>query len=205
MPRRISGSWSTGLRSRTVKEYYARRAAEYEATSWDAFDPREREAVERFVARLSPCKVIDIGCGTGYLTRFLRGRVMGLDQSAEMLELARARLPSAEFVRADVPPLPFPDHAFDLPFSSNVYSHIDSAAARAHFVAEALRVARTLVVLEQTWRPGRARESWEPRRLLDGSEHRVFKRYFTGDELARELDGVLVLALAEFLAVRTPA
>lgn len=76
---------------------------------------------------------------------------------------------------------------------------------RAEFVAEALRVARSLVVLEQAWRPGRERESWEPRRLLDGSEHRVFKRYFTGDELARELDGVVVLASAGFLAVRTPA
>src|SRR5205823_2564274 len=101
-------------------------------------------------------QVVDLGCGTGYLTRFLRGRVVGLDQSDEMLVLARARVPSVEFVRAEVPPLPFPDNAFDLAFSSNVYSHIDAAAARAHFVAEALRVARTLVVLEQAWRPGRA-------------------------------------------------
>jgi ubiquinone/menaquinone biosynthesis C-methylase UbiE len=188
-----------------VKEYYARRAAEYEATSWDEVDPPQREAVERFVASLPPGHIVDIGCGTGYLTGLLRGRVVALDQSAEMLELARARVPSAEFVRADVPPLPFPDQTFELAFSSNLYSHIDTAAARAAFVAETLRVARTLVVLEQAWRPGRKRESWELRRLLDGSEHRVFKRYFTGDELARELDGVVVLASAEFLAVRTPA
>jgi SAM-dependent methyltransferase len=188
-----------------VKEYYARRAAEYEATSWDAFDPWEREAVERFVSSLPRGRVVDIGCGTGYLTRLLHGRVVALDQSAEMLELARARVPGAEFVRAEVPPLPFPDGAFDLAFSSALYSHIDATAVRAEFVVEALRVARTLVVLEQAWRPGRERESWEPRRLLDGSEHRVFKRYFTGDELARELDGVVVLASGEFLAVQTPA
>jgi len=188
-----------------VQEYYARRAGEYDATAWDAFDRSEREAVERFVSSLSPGQVVDIGCGTGYLTRLLRGRVVGLDQSAEMLELARVRVPSAEFVRADGPPLPFPDLAFDLAFSSNLYSHFGTAAARAEFVAEALRVARTLVVLEQAWRPGRERESWEPRRLLDGSEHLVFKRYFTRDELACELHGVVVLASAEFLAVQTPA
>jgi SAM-dependent methyltransferase len=187
-----------------MKEYYTRRAAEYEATSWDALDASEREPVERFVAELPPARVLDIGCGTGYLTRFLRGHVVALDQSAEMLELARARVPSAEFVCADAPPLPFPDHAFDFAFSSNVYSHIDAPAARAEFVAEALRVGRALVVLEQAWRPGRERESWELRRLVDGSEHRVFKRYFTGDGLARELGGVIVLASAEFLAVRTP-
>jgi SAM-dependent methyltransferase len=188
-----------------VKEYYARRAAEYEATSWEAFDPSERKAVERFVASLPPGRILDIGCGTGYLTRLLRGRVVAVDQSAEMLELARARVPRAEFVHADVPPLPFPDRAFDLAFSSSVYSHIDTAAVRAEFLAETLRAAGTLIVLEQAWRPGREREAWELRRLHDGSAHRVFKRYFTADELACELDGAIVLASAEFLAVRIPA
>src|SRR6266516_6693918 len=186
-----------------MKEYYARRAAEYDATSWEAFDQGERETVERFVASLPPGRIIDIGCGTGFLTRHLRGSVVGVDQSAEVLELARARLPGRELVCAEVPPLPFGDGAFDLAFSGNVYSHIDTAAARAEFVAEALRVACALVVLEQSWRPGREREAWELRRLLDGSEYRVFKRYLTAEELARELDGVVVFASAEFVAVRT--
>ncbi len=187
-----------------MREYYARRAAEYDATSWQAFDEAERETVERFVASLPPARVLDIGCGTGFLTQFLRGSVVGVDQSADVLGLARAHVPGAELVCAEVPPLPFADGAFDLAFSSNVYSHIDTAAARAEFVAEALRVACALVVLEQSWRPGREREAWELRRLLDGSEHRVFKRYLTADELARELDGVGVLHSAEFVAVRTP-
>jgi SAM-dependent methyltransferase len=187
-----------------MKEYYARRAAEYDATSWEAFDEGERKTVERFVASLPPGRTLDIGCGTGFLTQLLRGSVVGVDQSAEVLELARARLPGTELVCADVPPLPFPDDAFDLAFSSNFYSHLDTAAARAEVIAEALRVARALVVLEQSWRPGRKREAWELRRLLDGSEHRVFKRYLTADELARELEGVVVLASAEFAAVRTP-
>jgi len=119
-----------------------------------------------------------------------------------MLELARARVPAAAFVEADVPPLPFPDGAFDLAFSSNVYSHLDTPAARAAFVTEALRVARELVVLEQAWRPGLERESWEVRPLLDGSECCVFKRYLTGEELAAELAGKVVFASAEFAAVR---
>jgi len=187
-----------------MKEYYAHRAAEYDTTSWEAFDEAERETVERFVASLPAGRMLDIGCGTGFLTRHLRGSVVAVDQSAEMLELARARAPGVELVRADVPLLPFADGAFDLAFSSNVYSHIETAAARAEFVADALRVSRELVVLEQAWRLGRDQESWELRRLLDGSEHRVFKRYLAADELAGELDGVVVLASAEFVAVRTP-
>jgi Methyltransferase domain len=84
-----------------------------------------------------------------------------------MLDIARTRVPHATFVQADVPPLPFAEDVFDLVFSSNVYSHIEPVETRAEFVAEALRVAPTLVVLEQAWRPGLARESYEQRRLLD--------------------------------------
>jgi hypothetical protein len=114
-----------------MKEYYARRAAEYDATSWEAFDEAERETVERFVASLPPGRTLDIGCGTGFLTRHLRGSVVGVDQSADVLELARARLPDTELVCADVPPLPFGDGAFDLAFSSNLYSHLDTASLHA--------------------------------------------------------------------------
>lgn len=188
-----------------MKEYYARRAAEYDATSWDACDPGVRTKVERFVATLLAVRTVDIGCGTGYLTRFLRGSVVGVDQSVEMLDIARARIPAAAFVQADVPPLPFPDDTFGLAFSSNVLSHLDTREARAALVAEALRVARELVVLEQPWQPGLVPESYEPRPLLDGTEYRVFKRYLSGEELAAELAGEIVFASPEFVAVRTIA
>jgi hypothetical protein len=101
-----------------------------------------------------------------------------------------------------VPPLPFADGVFDLAFSSNVYSHIEAASTRAEFIAEALRVARAIVLLEQAWRPGRPQESYELRRLLDGSEYLVFKRYLTPDEFAREVCGAVVFASSEFVAVR---
>ena len=184
-----------------MRAYYARRAAEYDATSWEAVDSAERKAVERFVATLSPGRVLDIGCGTGYLTRLLRGSVVALDASAEMLEIARSRVPNATFVQAEVPPLPFADEEFDLVFSSNLYSHIEAVETRVAFIREALRVAPTLVILEQAWRHGLARETYERRRLLDGSEYGVFKRYFTPQELARELRGTILLASPAFVAV----
>lgn len=85
-----------------------------------------------------------------------------------------------------MPPLPFADDAFDLAFSSNAYSHVDPADARSRFIAEALRVALALVILEQAWQPGLEREAYERRHLLHGSGYEVFKRYFTAQELARE-------------------
>jgi SAM-dependent methyltransferase len=187
---------------RCVTDYYARRACEYDATSWEAFDHAERETVERFVTELPAGRILDIGCGTGYLTRLLPGTIVGVDASAEMLTLARARMPEATFVQAEVPPLPFPDDGFDLAFSSNVYSHIDRAETCSGFVAEALRVAPTLIILEQAWRRGLERAGCEPRRLLDGSEYQVFKRYFTAQELAGELSGSVALDSPAFVAAR---
>jgi hypothetical protein len=122
-----------------------------------------------------------------------------------MLELALARVPHATFVQAEVPPLPFADGAFDLAFSSNLYSHIESQQTRVDFLADALRVAPTVVILEQVWRPGIARESYERRSLLDGSDYQVFKRYVTPEELAGELHGSVVLDSPGFVAVRTSA
>jgi hypothetical protein len=72
-----------------MKEYYARRAAEYDATSWEAFDEAELETAEHFVASLPAGRTLDIGCGTGFLTRYLRsdassrtcGQVAGRSQA----------------------------------------------------------------------------------------------------------------------------
>jgi demethylmenaquinone methyltransferase/2-methoxy-6-polyprenyl-1,4-benzoquinol methylase len=61
--------------------------------------------------------VLDACCGTGDLAREASRagavRVVGLDFSEPMLERARRKAPSAEFVEGDVLALPFPDGEFD--------------------------------------------------------------------------------------------
>ena len=92
-------------------DYYARRAAEYDATSYGAIEGAELaelEHLEAFVAGLTSGRVLDVACGTGYLTRLLRGDVVAVDQSSEMLDLARERLPAARLLLAVVPHPGFP-------------------------------------------------------------------------------------------------
>jgi SAM-dependent methyltransferase len=58
-----------------------------------------------FVMRFSPGSVLDAGCGTGRVGRELHRRgvdVVGVDLDAEMLETARARCPSVEWIEGDV-------------------------------------------------------------------------------------------------------
>ncbi len=191
-----------------MKEYYDRRAAEYDATSHElarsdpatAGDAIELEAA---IASLPPGRILDVACGTGWLTRLLRGRVVGLDQSEAMLRLAEGRLPDAVFVRAEVPPLPFPSNSFDLVFSSHFYGHLDMETGH-ELMVEAGRVAAEVVIVEEAWRPGLPdRPTIERRTLEDGSTHDVYKRYFTASGLAAELEGAVLLDTPSLVAVRT--
>ena len=62
---------------------------------------------------------LDVACGSGKLTAELAriagalGRVVGLDFSPEMLEVARAHRPDLEFMEGDALNLPFADGSFD--------------------------------------------------------------------------------------------
>ena len=83
-----------------MRSYYECRAREYD--DWwlgtGLFADRKRpgwseevRGLEGVVRELPPARVLDVGCGTGFLTRHLRGEVVALDQSPRMLELATAR------------------------------------------------------------------------------------------------------------------
>ena len=152
-------------------------------------------------SRIPPGRVLDIACGTGWLTRRLDGEIVGVDQSEAMLRIAAERVPDARFVQASVPPLPFEDGSFDVALAAHIYCHLEDEDVRQEFVAEALRVAPRLVVIAQAWQAGLPEETWEERVLGDGSVHRVFKRYFTPERLAAELGGTVELDTPSFVAV----
>ena len=197
-----------------VKAYYDRRAPEYD--DWylgtGAFAERERPGWEAelvtlqgLVAELPAARTLDVACGTGFLSRHLHGPRTLLDQSERMLEIAAERCPGAELVRADVPPLPFADGAFERLFTGHFYGHLREDG-RALFLAEARRVAAELVIVDSARRPGEPDEAWVERRLSDGSRHEVFKRRFDGAALAAELGEADVLLDGDwFVVVRAVA
>jgi ubiquinone/menaquinone biosynthesis C-methylase UbiE len=184
-----------------MKQYYDTRAPEYD--EWylglGRFAELDRPgweqdllALERTVAGLAPATTLDVACGTGFLTRHLRGEVTALDQSRAMVDIARARLPAAAVVRGEAVPLPFADHEFSCLFTGHFYGHLLPDERRA-FLGEARRVATELVVVDSALRDGVDREVWQERRLSDGSGHRVYKRYFDARSLADELGGAEIL------------
>jgi ubiquinone/menaquinone biosynthesis C-methylase UbiE len=184
-----------------VKVYYDRRAAEYD--DWwlgtGLFAERDRpgwdDEVDELTATLEalpPARTLDVACGTGFLTRHLPGEVVGLDQSARMLEVAAERLPGAELVHGDALAPPFPDGSFGRVFTSHFYGHLEPVE-REQFVAESRRLAPELVIVDSALRPDVQPEEIQERILNDGSRWTVLKRYFTGAGLAEELGSGRVL------------
>ena len=185
---------------RSMEPYYERRAAEYD--DWylgsGLFAERDRpgwnedvRAVIEAVSSLSTDRTVDVACGTGFLTQHLRGRVVGVDASAGMLQASRARH-AHPLVRADAFALPFGDASFDRVFTGHFYGHL-LPEQRGRFLVESRRVAPELVVVDAKIHPDVRPEQMQERVLTDGSSHRVFKRYFTAGQLADELGGGHVL------------
>lgn len=82
-------------------------------------------------------RVLDVGCGTGVLTRRLAARlgnkpcacVVGVDAAAEMIRVARrnaAGLSNIAFEAALAEQLPFADGSFDRAVSTMFFHHIDA-------------------------------------------------------------------------------
>jgi ubiquinone/menaquinone biosynthesis C-methylase UbiE len=195
-----------------VKAYYEARAHEYDdwwlgkgvyaenrPRDWD----EERDRLAGWIAALPPARTLDVACGTGFMTRHLHGDVVGLDQSASMLEVARQQVPTAEFLQADALKLPFPDGSFDRLFTSYFYCHLEEDD-RLRFIAEARRVAAELVVVGTVLADGEEPERWDQRVLKDGSRWQVYKRVFVPEELADELRGRILHRSRLFVMVASP-
>jgi ubiquinone/menaquinone biosynthesis C-methylase UbiE len=184
----------------TVKDYYDKRAPEYDDAylgigfyadhKRPGFD-EELRTLQRMISEFPPCRILDVACGTGFLTQHLKGEVVGLDQSEAMLKIARERVPEATFVSGDAFALPFADGSFDTVFVANFYGLL-LPHERTAFLSKVRRVAPKLVVVETTPR-GWDSEGWQERTLSDGSQHRIYRRYFTADSLTTEIGGKRIL------------
>jgi demethylmenaquinone methyltransferase/2-methoxy-6-polyprenyl-1,4-benzoquinol methylase len=122
------------------------------------------QAWRRFAVRAAEARagdrVLDAACGTGDLTQaFARTRasaVVGLDFTAEMLTLARAKrdaLPDEiagkiEYVQGDAMSLPFEDAAFDIVSIAFGIRNVQRPEAAVAEFARVLRPGGRLVVLE---------------------------------------------------------
>jgi len=107
------------------------RTNAWDASAYDSDHSFVYEAATDLVDRLDPQpaeRVLDLGCGTGQLTRTIADRgatVVGTDSAPDMVAGAREAHPDLSFVRADARELPF-TASFDAVFSNAVLHWIDA-------------------------------------------------------------------------------
>ena len=124
-----------------VQAGYARWAGTYD-------DPRnplihaEQPAVRAMIDRLPSGVALDAACGTGRHAAYLaaRGhRVIGVDATPEMLEVARRAVPAADLRVGDLRRLPVADGAVDVAVCALALTHVERLDEP---IAELRRVVR---------------------------------------------------------------
>jgi ubiquinone/menaquinone biosynthesis C-methylase UbiE len=195
-----------------VREYYDARADQYD--DWwlgkGLFAERLRPGwfeevlgLAGVLSALPAARTLDLACGTGFLTRFLHGEVVGIDQSAAMLRIAKARAPNAKFIQGDAFELPFSVASFDRVVAGHFYGHLEEVQ-RARFLSEVRRVAREFVIVDAALRDDVEAAEWQERVLNNGSRWRVYKRYFAPAALVSEVgEGDILFAGRWFVVVRS--
>jgi demethylmenaquinone methyltransferase/2-methoxy-6-polyprenyl-1,4-benzoquinol methylase len=115
-------------------------------------DRRWRRLAARAVVRPGDA-VLDACCGTGDLALEAEragGRVTGLDFSERMLERARRKSATVEWVRGDVLELPFADASFDAATVGFGIRNVEDLEAGLRELARVLRPGGRLACLEIT-------------------------------------------------------
>jgi SAM-dependent methyltransferase len=115
----------------------------------DVDGPDAREETFRAIAELAPESVLEVGPGPGELSermaRELRARVVAIDSSERMVELARGRGVDARL--CDVQNLPFDDEAFDCVVAAWMLYHVADVDAGLREIARVLRPGGHLVAV----------------------------------------------------------
>lgn len=148
-----------------VRESRRNQATNYFASKADSWDKVrslyvDEAKVEAAILDLfegnKSAKLLDIGTGTGRILQLLAphiGSGLGIDQSTEMLTVARANLDKTDLrncqVRqGDMYHLPLPDRSFDAATLHNVLHFADDPAAALNEAARVLRPGGRLVVID---------------------------------------------------------
>jgi len=125
-------------------------------------DPRWRRFLVSRIQAGPGDRVLDVATGTGAvaaeLLRQKRCTVVGVDQSPEMLAVAREHVPEVELVEASAESLPFEDGSFDALTVTYLLRYVDDPGATLAELARVVRPGGTIASLEfavprGAWRP----------------------------------------------------
>lgn len=145
----------------TIRAEHARRLFAPLGPTYDRYarllsfgqDPRWRRFLVSRIETKPGDTVLDVATGTGAVALELVHRtgcsVVGLDQSPEMLAVARRRVPAhVRLVEGSADELPFPDASFDGLTFTYLMRYVDDPASTLRELARVVRPGGTIAGLE---------------------------------------------------------
>ena len=190
-----------------MRDYYRRRAPEYEETY--ARPERQTDLVvlrEHVAMRFAARRVLDVACGTGYWSASIAREAMslvGVDANESALALARSKqlrtsTGDAQFIEGDAYALVKKLGRFDAAFVGFFWSHVprDELARVIDSLHARLTPGARVLILDNDYVEGSSTpiaftdangNAWQERSLSDGTTHRVLKNFPARDELMERL------------------
>lgn len=188
-----------------METYYARRAAEYEKI----YEKPERQAdLGRLRAELPALfkgeRVLEIACGTGYWTQLIAAQaesVLAIDAVEDVLAVARSKSyprSNVRFEQADAYALPAWPEKFSACFAGFWWSHVPLARLDGFLkgLQRCLEAGARVVFLDNRYVEGSSTpvshsdaqgNTYQRRRLGDGSSHEVLKNFPTEQDMHTRL------------------
>ncbi|MGE5736628.1 MAG: class I SAM-dependent methyltransferase [Acidobacteriota bacterium] len=197
--------------------YYAERACEYERI----YQKPERQAdlrrLRSFVQTVfAGADIFEVACGTGYWTEVVARRAASVQATdineEEVLAIARAKPVDARkvsFQRADAY-APSAPRRFNAGLSAFWWSHVPKSRMRAFLRAfhGVLTPGARVVFMDNAYVEGSSTpisrsdaqgNTYQLRRLDDGSAHEVLKNFPTEPEMRAAVEGLALDVQVEFL------
>jgi demethylmenaquinone methyltransferase/2-methoxy-6-polyprenyl-1,4-benzoquinol methylase len=157
----LDGPYTRGVAVASSRRQHAQRLFAPLGPTYDRYarllsfgqDPRWRRFLVSRIAAAPGETVLDVATGTGAVARELirqkQCMVVGVDQSPQMLGVARRRVPPAvDLVEGDAEHLPFPDETFDALTFTYLFRYVDDPAATLRELARVVKPGGTIGGLE---------------------------------------------------------
>jgi SAM-dependent methyltransferase len=142
----VNGERETSASGQQIAGFYERFSLDVGLRDWRLANPRHvqlRLLADEVLSRPNATRrILDVGCGAGVMSRYLRrfGEVTGVDHSEPAIALARRLLPDVRFIAGSLLDASLPPASFDIITLFDVAEHIPRAD-RQSFLHEVGRLA----------------------------------------------------------------